>query len=281
LSYARDTEMLGFSLARNLGPVSTGFELSYRRNTALNTVAGFFTGSQGFAPDYSFALQPVVAGSSNNIPLSQTPTYEQVEGARGNTIHALANLVWLLPQNALWESGNMQAELAYQRLDKVTKNPNVYFGEDYACKYGYGLKSMAPGIINKDYGCATKDSLAFSMGFTPQWLQVASGLDLSMPTSLSYGVFGNSPTLGGSNQGAYKWSIGLTATYHTLYEFGIAISDQHQNYHTQVAKDTDSSLYGVNGQAVSSTSAPLAYGNGGLPVQNNHRWLNLRFKTSF
>ncbi len=269
LSYARDTELLGVSLGKNLGSVNTGFEFSYRRNSALNTVSGFLTGSAAYTGnDYLFSPAAI---HDNTIPLGQTPTYSQVEGARGNTYHAVANAIWLLTKTALWETGSIQGELSYQRLDKVTKNPNLYYSVDNACKGGYiPIAFIAAGSRDAGNGCSTKDSLALSLGFTPKWMEAMGSLDLSMPTYLSYGLMGNSPTLGGSNRGAYTYSIGLTAVYRTLYEFGLAYNDSHTDYTSAV-----NARNGV-GSVVDALDprTPLA-------VQNNHGWLSFHFKTSF
>lgn len=267
LSYARDTEMLGISMNRDLGGVSVGAELSHRKNTALNSVAGFFVGSAGDTP----ASLAYFGSSAANMSLAQTPGYSLVEGARGDTWHALVNGVWLLPQTRLWDSGTVQGELAYQRLDKVTKNANVFYSEDYACRFGYLPGGIAPGARGKKDGCATKDSLALNLSFAPEWAQVLPGLNLKMPTSLSYGAMGNSPTLGGAAQGAYKWSIGLTGTYRTIYEMGMAYTDSYADYQTQLGTSGNSS---VPGTSVLSTK-------NGSAEANNRAWLSIYFKTSF
>jgi hypothetical protein len=183
----------------------------------------------------------------------------------------LINGVVLLDKTFWYETGTALAELSYQRLDKVTKNPNMYYSTDNACKTGYLLGGFAAGVRNQGDGCSTKDSLAFAMQFNPTWMGALPSVDLTMPISYHVGVFGNSPTLGGSNQGAYGWSIGLTAVYRTLYEFGMMVSDQHQDYKTAAANATN----GVPGQAIFAT------GNGQTAEQNSHRWLSVHFKTSF
>lgn len=275
MAYARDTEMFGVSLARNFWGLSTGLEVSYRRNTALNSINGFFAGSQNntgvtqvapgvFVPSYFLSPEA-------NIPLSQTPTYSQLEGARGNTFHVVFNAIKLLNKTPLWETGDMAFELAYQRLDKVTKNRNVYYSVDHACKSGFLPGGVMPGTLGESDGCASRDSLVFSMNFNPKWMEVRPGLDLIMPISISYGVHGNSPTLGGSYEGAYRWSIGLRAIYRTLYEFSVRLSDQHQDYKTKTATTSN----GVPGATIYSTS------QGQSPVQNSHRWLGVTFKTTF
>lgn len=268
LSYARDTELLGISLGKSLGPVSAGFEASYRRNTALSSVSGFFAGSSaGMGP----ATSAFFASPAADIPLSQMPDYDLVEGARGNTFHLVANGSMLLKRTPLWDTGVLVGELAYQRLDKVTRNGSLFYSEDYACRFGYAPSGLAAGARDRSDGCATRDALALSLTFMPQWVQPFPGLALSMPISISYGLRGNSPSLSGNYEGAYRWSIGLTALYRTRYEFAIALVDQHQDYKTATATARN----GVPGEQVFSTGA------GTTPIQNNHRWLSVRFKTSF
>src|SRR5690606_5777840 len=111
LNYARDTELYGFSLTKNLATVSLGGELSYRKNTALNSVSGYSVLAGG-------AAGPVSALGASGIEA----TYDEAEGARGNTWHALLNGIYLLPRTALWTGGSLQAELTYSRLDKITEN---------------------------------------------------------------------------------------------------------------------------------------------------------------
>jgi hypothetical protein len=279
LSYARGTEMYGMSLSKAVYGVSVGVEASYRKNTALNTVSGFFVGSGGanttgvtqvapgvFVP--TFFLTP--AGRA--IPLNQTPTYEQVEGARGNTWHGVLNAIYLLPKTPLWDGGTLQGELAYQKLDKVTENANLFYSEDYLCKKGYMPSGIAAGKRSKNDGCSTDDALALNVGFTPEWPQAFPSWDLSMPTSFSYGLMGNGVTLGGSVQGGYKYSIGLKAKYQARYEFTLAYNDASTDYNTQVGSAANGS---VPGAEVVSTMA------GSAASANNRGWLSFSFKTSF
>lgn len=278
LSYARGTELYGMSLNKAIGGISVGTEVSYRKNTALNTISGFFVGSGEanttgvtqvapgvFAP--TFFLSP---GAS--LSLGTTPGYSAVEGARGNTWHALVNGIWLLPKTALWDGGTLQGELAYQRLDRVTKNANLFYSEDYACKKGYMPGGITAGSRDKDDGCSTKDSLAFNMGFTPEIPQVLPGWDLSIPTSFSYGLMGNSPTLGGAAEGAYKWSVGVKAKYQARYEFGLAYNDSNADYNTQLGSAANGGVPGAQVVSTTTTSSASA---------NNRAWLSLTFKTTF
>ena len=239
LNYARDTELWGMSLDKQIWGLSTGIDFSYRKNTALNSTTGVVI-----------------------LPMNMTPTYEQLEGARGDTYHLVINAISLLDKTALYETGNLQGELAYQRLDKVTKNPTRYYSMDNACK---GTAN------NKSNGCATKDALALNLGATLQWLNVLPSVDLSLPLSYSVGLSGNAPTIGGSSEKQYSWSVGLTAMYRTLYEFSLLYSDKHADY--TAAPDTG--ITGIN--STPATGNPSS----GAGIGNNHGWLNLRFKTSF
>lgn len=259
-NYARKTELFGFSISRSIATVSVAAELSYRHNTALNSVGGFAAGSGENAG---------VAGGLSVLPLTVTPNYSAVEGARGDTYHAMVNAIYLLPKTALWTGGTLIGELSYTHLDKVTKNANLFYSKDYACKTGYVMGGIAAGQYGKSDGCATKDAWSLNLSFTPEWPQALPGWDLKMPAYLGLGLRGNGATLAGTYEGAYNWSLGLTGTYRKLYEFGLAYNDSYTKH-----KSFDGGL----GAGV-GTTAPSSNTEGGL--QNSHGWLSFRFKTSF
>ncbi|WP_076590858.1 DUF1302 domain-containing protein [Herminiimonas arsenitoxidans] len=230
LVYARDTELYGFSMIKNIGTLNVGSEISYRKNSALNSAAGY----------------PVMPANGSN------PTYAESEGARGDTMHALVNVVTLLQRNSLWTGGSVQAEINYSRLLKVTSNPQLYYGEGYASCLG----------LSKSDGCSTKDAWGMNLGFTPEWPQAMAGWDLSMPTSLGYQIKGNGPALGGGNEGSLSWSIGLTGKYLARHEFSLKYAEARSRYNTDPAT-------GV----VTTT-------NGSNAVQSNHNWIFFTYKTS-
>jgi hypothetical protein len=224
LAYAKDTQLVGLSLTKDLGGVSFGSEVSFRHDTAL-------------ASSSSFAAAGDLAG---------------VEGARGDTLHALANGVYLLPRTPLWVGGTLQGELVYSHLLSVTENKELYKGEGYA---------GCPAGQDKHDGCTTDDVVLAQIGFRPEWSQVLPfGGNLAMPTSFAYGIYGNGATLGGGNQGAYSWSVGVEGNFRARYIVSLKYNDQHADYTT------------ANG-VVSTT-------NGGA-VQNNHGWLSLQLQTTF
>jgi hypothetical protein len=100
-AYAKDVKLMGLSYATELGGVSIGSELVYRRNTALNTAFG----SAGLA--------------------------------RGNSVHALVNALAYIGKTPLFDSSTVLAELTYSKLQKVDPNTAAYFSHvDHNCPVG-------------------------------------------------------------------------------------------------------------------------------------------------
>ena len=130
-------------------------------------------------------------------------------GATGNVVNAIANVVVPLSTTPLYETGTFTTELAYTRVLSVdSTNKALYNGEGYAGCVG-----------NKWDGCSTRNATSLAVSFAPEWIQVAPGLNLSMPTTVITGLDGNAGVLGGVAQGSYKFSVGVAGTYlakHTL-----------------------------------------------------------------
>lgn len=229
LAFAQDTELLGFSLTKTLAGASVGAEASFRHNTALNST----TNPAGLA-----ALN-----------------YQGLEGARGDTFHFLLNGIYLLPRTALFEGGALQAELSYANLRKVTKNANVFLGE--------GTANCPAGVPATEANCATKSFVGLQIGGNFDYPQVFPGVNLSVPFSYSVGLKGNAANLGGGNEGAKTWSIGLTAKFREVHEFSLKYNDSKVRYTTNPA-----------------TGLALRQ-NGSTAVANNHGWLSFTYKTAF
>ncbi len=189
-SYPKAVTLIGASFAKVIGPVSSGLEVSYRQDAALNT-----TGT---------GIGPV-----------------DNEGPRGNTWHAVVNGIYLLPATPIWDTGSLVAELAYSRLDKVTLHPEYYKAEGYKCvKTG-----TASTVGDKSDGCSTKDYLAVAINFTPQYLNLFPSWNLDLPMSVNYGLHGNAPTGGGGFEKALSWAVGVKMTYRQNHEFSLRYSD--------------------------------------------------------
>lgn len=213
-TYARGVDLLGVSLARQVGPVSVGSELSVRHNGHLNSKTSY--------------------GPTENT------------GARGDTLHAVVNGVYGLPKTGLWDTGVMMAELAYARLLKITENEGLYRGVGYSqASCVSATNASQPG--GKGDACSTRDFLQMAVNITPQYLGVMPSWDLDLPISLNYGLHGNSPS-GNGFEKVLTWSVGAKLTYSQRYEFALRYSDIKAPTRYNVAGTS-----AVGGGALSST----------------------------
>ncbi|MFA5677235.1 MAG: DUF1302 family protein [Pseudomonas sp.] len=105
LAHADDVTLIGLSLDKQIGTLSTGFELSWRKDTALNS-------------------------AMNTTGLGH-------EGARGDTLNVIANAISGLTPNRFYDTGTAVMELAYTRKLSVSDNKELYNGEnDGGCPTG-------------------------------------------------------------------------------------------------------------------------------------------------
>jgi hypothetical protein len=242
--YAQDVKLLGASFARAIGPVSFGSELSYRQNGHLNSKTTF----------------------SNYASMDIQNT-----GARGDTLHAIVNGVYLLPKTSLWDTGSLVAELAYSRLQKVTANEALYRGVGnlvagpggaLACTK-VGAPANTPG--DRSDFCSTRDFWQMAVNFTPQYLGIFPSWDLDLPMSINYGIKGVAASGSGGAEGVLSWSIGAKMTYQSKHEFSLRYSDLRAPSKYNAAGTT---LIG-GGAAGSSIGA------------TDRGWLVFTYKTSF
>lgn len=227
-------KLFGISYERAFGLISTGFEVSHRRNTALNSTP--------------FNVLPVGG-----------------EAAKGNLTNVIANTFVQLGTTPLWDTGILLAELSYTRLNKVTKNQNMYFGEGFA--------ACAPPVDWRD-GCSTKNSLAFAMLFEPQWLQVFPGIDISAPISWTVGLKGNP---------AYRAS-GFYGEQTNIYSAGIKFTYQQKTSLTFQYNGYNWRTHTIGPDPVSGQPVYLGntgFGGIGAIGINDRGWFQATFKTSF
>jgi hypothetical protein len=192
LVYADDIDLLGVSLSKNIGGVSVGAEVSYRRNTPLLSQT---------------------LGNVAGVPISEGET----PGARGDTWHALVNAFGTVSKTPLFDSAVYQAELIYSHWSKVRSGQNLFQAE--------GQPNCVTRNLNASDGCATKDFWGLAINFTPTWFQVFPGADLSMPVTWSQGISGNSAVTFGGNEGLGNYSIGLALDYLQKYRFDLKYID--------------------------------------------------------
>jgi Protein of unknown function (DUF1302) len=189
LIYADNIDLYGISLAKSIGGISVGAELSYRKNTPLNSQV------LGIAPGL--------------------PGQGETKGPRGDTAHGLVNMLGVLPKTPVFDAAVWAAELTWGHLVSVDSGQNLFNGEGYAPCAGK----------NKWDGCATKNYFGMAVSFTPTWYQTFPGVDLSLPFSYSQGLSGNAPTVFGGNQKLGNYSVGVAADIFQKYRVDIKYSD--------------------------------------------------------
>jgi hypothetical protein len=213
--YGEDVDLLGVSFARQILGASVGAEVSFRHDQPL------------LAQSLGFAAPPVGVAPPDVTPEALFPhgpprlvgnSYQ----ARGDTLHALANVVGVL-SGGLFDTAGWALEVTYSRWLDVRENEDMFFGE------GYGVCRSEPalGRFAKDAGdgCATRDHVAVGAGFTPTWLRVLSQVDLLVPMSATWTVRGNSPVMLGGNEGSGTWAAGIAADVANRYRFDLRYVD--------------------------------------------------------
>lgn len=196
LAYGDNIDLFGVSLSKNIGGVSVGTELSYRKNMPLVSDTA--------------AVGVAVAGPFNT---TYYPANGDVPGARGDTLHAVLNLLGVVSKTAFFDSASWNTELTYSRWLSVTQRAALFKGRD-----GYG---------NIDR--VSKDAWQLSLGFTPTWFQVFSGVDLSAPLTWGGGISGNAATLLAGSEGAGIYSVGVTADVRQKYRFDLKYTGYYGN----------------------------------------------------
>jgi hypothetical protein len=174
--YQSGIKIYGASLSKGVGDLSLGAEINYRTNMPLV--------SEGI-------------------------------GVKGNTWHLVANLMGSIAGTALFDSAGWLAEVQWNRLGKVTNDPNnLYKGRD--------------SYVGSDK--VTKDFVGLAVSFSPTWYQVMPGVDLSLPLFVSGGLVGNSVVSGGGYKNAANYSVGLGAEVDQKYSVKLSYTGSTSPY---------------------------------------------------
>jgi hypothetical protein len=161
--YQSGIKIYGVSLSKGVGDLSLGTEVNYRTNMPLV--------SEGI-------------------------------GVKGETLHAVANLMGAIAGTAVFDSAGWLAEVTWNRMVKLTNDPlNLYKGRD--------------SYVGSDK--VTKDAFGLAVSFTPTWYQVAPGVDLTLPLFISGGLAGNSAVSGGGYRHQANYSLGVGAEVDQKY----------------------------------------------------------------
>ena len=137
------------------------------------------------------------AGYAN--PLDSRDNGDNPGYAVGNSLHAQISWIALLKSTALWDGGNFMGEIAWHRRMKVTRNEAL----------------LDPN--------STRAASAVRVLFAPKYYGVVSGLDVSVPIGVGYGISGRSPVInpGFSVEHGGDVSVGLAGEYLRAWRFGL------------------------------------------------------------
>ena len=193
LIYPDKIDLFGISLAKNIGGVSVGAELSYRHDTPLNAR---------------------ILGVSPGVP-----DRGETAGPRGNTYHAVLNALGLIADTPLFDAASWAGELTWSKWSSVTSGERLFYAEGQPGCVAAGR----PG--DKWDGCTTDSFVGLGLAFTPTWYQVMPGVDLSAPLTYARGLRGNAATVFGGNQGNGNYSVGVSADIQQKYRVDLKYID--------------------------------------------------------
>jgi hypothetical protein len=195
LDYAEDVRTLGASVTSSIGQLNWAMEGSLRWNAPLTS-------------------DPAILGAGPIVTCGTTdadPCY-----AVGRTAHLQVSGVYVLQQGAFWNGGALVGELAWNRRLKVTRDI-----------FAIGPGGSSAGIGGVDPH-TTRDAFALRFIFEPQYFQVLTGVDVSVPIAVGYNFGGRSSAVsnfagGSSNAGDY--SVGLKCKYRNAWNAALTYKD--------------------------------------------------------
>ncbi len=203
LEYASGIDIVGLSLSKNIGGISIGAEMNYRKHMPLLSTAAVLM-PVGTNPAIVAALNAKFAPTLV-VAAGALPAAGEVSGARGNTIHGVLNFLATTAQTPLFDASTIMAELVYNRIDKVTSGDIYYKGRD-----------SYTGVDK-----VSRNFFGVALNFTPTWFQVFPGVDVSMPLSYAAGLKGNSAITSGGNKGAGTYGLGLGFDIYQKYRIDV------------------------------------------------------------
>lgn len=188
----------------NVQPGSIGDYVMVYAEDIRAVGASFSTllGETNVAGELSFRDNMPLVGSGITMILPGDTTADGGDDAafpKGRTMHLNLSAISVLGGSALWDGATFIGEFAYNRRLKVTDN-------------AHQLDRLA-----------TRSASAIQLVFTPEYFQVAPGLDLQVPIGLSYGLSGRSSVNGVlfPSEGGGNFSIGVKADYQRTWQAGL------------------------------------------------------------
>ena len=173
-TYAEDVDLYGFSLAKQIGDISYGMDLTYRDNAPLR-------------PNLTNILFRTVApGSTFTAADYDAADEDDYRHATGQTLHLVVNALGLLSDNGFWEGGNYIIEATFGTL------LDSYEGVDNVQATIAQSSLAADGRVSSDTN-VDEDRITshIAINFNPTWFQVMPGIDLTVRSSVAVGIDGN------------------------------------------------------------------------------------------
>jgi hypothetical protein len=193
LVFPTGIDAYGASFSTYLDDSTIAGEASVRRNMPLVSQLGFALpggGGGGYAPTAYAALPARPGGGA--VGAQTYPTIASY--AVGNTFHAQFSSVTTLSPGSLWDGADLSGEIAANDLLQATGNAS----------------DLDP--------TRTRFAAALRAVFEPKYFEVLPALDLSLPIGLGYNLVGRSSTDSSMNAGAGDVEIGVSATYHAVWQ---------------------------------------------------------------
>jgi hypothetical protein len=157
-------------------------------------------GSANVAAEVSFRQNtPLVTAAAPVLPgETVTNSGDNTLYPVGKSAHAQVSVVHVAPRTPVWDSATLMAEIAWNRRLSVTREADL----------------VDPN--------STRDATAIRVSFEPTYYQVISGLDVSVPMSIGYGISGRSSVVSAfSVYHGGNFSLGVNAEYQKLWKFGL------------------------------------------------------------
>ncbi|EON91774.1 hypothetical protein MARLIPOL_12595 [Marinobacter lipolyticus SM19] len=181
----------------------TNNELNHLYIEDVKTAGASFStvlGDANVAGELSYRWDAPLVSDLVAAPEGANGTSNQVH-AIGESLHAQLSAIYLMSENPLWDGAEFLGEVAWNTRMDITDNP----------------EALDPNT--------TKSAAALRYLFTPQYFQVAPGLDLSLPIGVGYNFYGRSSTVfkyNGGTEHAGDFSLGLNFDYKRKVKGGIS-----------------------------------------------------------
>ncbi|MDT4824522.1 hypothetical protein FQZ97_577710 [compost metagenome] len=183
--------------------------------------------------------------------------------ARGKTVHAVVNGLTTFADTPAWDSASLLMELAYSRWLDVTKNKQLFKGEDWY----RGVDKV------------TRDNYVLGVNFTPTWYQVFPGVDFQLPLTYNVGLDGQSAVQLGGNEDSGSYSVGVGMDVRNQYRFDLKYVDNFGPFDT-CESPVDGATPGANGLYNCTPGQTTAFA-GTQPQLKDRGMVTFTFKTTF